>query len=64
MSPKILVPILSVTRYTYCLGSYLVIKGVVESPLIIIGMILSYPGSNAAVHAGHIYNTSDSLHVW
>ncbi len=57
--------ILSATfPYVYCIGFYLVIKGVAESPFIIITRILSNLESSAAVHAGKIYNTSDSFHVW
>ncbi len=49
--------------YIQCLGFYLVIKRVVNSPLIIFNSILSHPESSAAVHTGHIYNISDSYHL-
>ncbi len=64
MSPKILAPHYLVICYLYCLGYYLVIKEVVESPFIVNIRILPYPESSAAVYIGHIYNSSGSIYVW
>ncbi len=55
MSPKISLPIFSVICYVYCLLFYTAIKGVEESPFIIVTRTLSYPESSAAVHTDHIY---------
>ncbi len=43
----------------HCLGFYPKIKGIVESPSIIVTRILSHLESSAVVHIGHVYNTSD-----
>ncbi len=40
-------------HYIYCPGFKRIIKGIVESPFIIVIRVLSYPESNVAVHTGH-----------
>ncbi len=62
MNPMILVPQLC-AAIIYCQEFYLVIKGVVELPFIIIIRILLHPESSAAVNTAQICNASDSLHV-
>ncbi len=63
MSPKILVSLQS-HSVIYCLELYPLSKVVVDLLFDIINRILLYPESSAAVHNDHVYNTSDSFHVW